>query len=195
MKTFAIGAIAVALGGAALAAFALAPKQTSPMKSDSKDIYSFKVDTIEGKSKSLADYKGKVLLVVNTASKCGLTPQYEGLEKLYKAHKEEGLVVLGFPANEFAGQEPGTNEEIKEFCSKNYGVSFPMFSKVVVKGENTHPLYQWLLAQTENHNDIEWNFAKFVVGKDGKVIARFAPKTAPDDPKLIETLKNALAAN
>lgn len=195
MKTFAIGAIVVALGGAALAAFALTPKQTSPMKSDAKDIYSFKVDTIEGKSKSLADYKGKVLLVVNTASKCGLTPQYEGLEKLYKAHKEDGLVVLGFPANEFAGQEPGTNEEIKEFCSKNYGVSFPMFSKVVVKGENTHPLYQWLLAQTENHNDIEWNFAKFVVGKDGKVIARFAPKTAPDDPKLIETLKSALAAN
>ena len=157
-------------------------------------LYDFKMDDIDGKPVELAKYKGKVVMVVNVASKCGLTPQYAGLEATYKKYKERGLVVLGFPANEFGGQEPGTNAEIKEFCTGKYSVTFPMFSKIVVKGEGIHPLYKWLLEQTDNKVDIEWNFAKFVVGKDGKVVARFHPKTAPADEALLAAIEKALAA-
>ena len=157
-------------------------------------IYDFKLDDIDGRPVELAKYKGKALLVVNVASKCGLTPQYEGLEALYKKYKDQGLVVLGFPANEFGGQEPGTNAEIKQFCTGKYSVTFPMFSKIVVKGEGIHPLYKWLLEQTDNKADIEWNFAKFVVGRDGKVLARFHPRTAPNDATLVATIEKAVAA-
>jgi glutathione peroxidase len=157
-------------------------------------LFDFSVSTIDGDPKPLADYKGKVVIVVNTASKCGLTPQYEGLEALYKKHKDAGLVVLGFPANNFNGQEPGTNAEIKAFCTGTYDVSFPMFSKISVKGPDQHPLYRWLVRQVEPVADIEWNFAKFLVGKDGKVIQRFPSRTAPNSPEFTEAVSKALAA-
>jgi len=147
-------------------------------------LHDFTLPDIEGKDVKLSKFKGQVVLVVNVASKCGMTPQYEGLQKLYTEHKAKGLAILGFPANEFRGQEPGSNAEIKEFCTATYGVTFPMFSKIVVKGEGIHPLYQWLLETGPRKDDIEWNFAKFLVGKDGKVIARFTPQTKPDDPEL-----------
>jgi glutathione peroxidase len=155
-------------------------------------IYDFKMDDIDGKPVELTKFKGQVLLVVNVASKCGLTPQYEGLEAMYKKYKGEKFAVLGFPANEFGGQEPGTNAEIKEFCTGKYDVTFPMFSKIVVKGEGTHPLYQWLLQQTDNKADIEWNFAKFLVGRDGKVVARFSSRTAPSDAAFVAAVEKAL---
>jgi glutathione peroxidase len=157
-------------------------------------LHDFTMPDIEGKDVKLSKFKGQVVLVVNVASKCGMTPQYEGLQKLYTEHKAKGLTVLGFPANEFRGQEPGTNAEIKEFCTATYGVTFPMFSKIVVKGEGIHPLYQWLLETGPRKDDIEWNFAKFLVGKDGKVIARFTPQTKPDDPALRKAIESALAA-
>ena len=153
-------------------------------------VYDFSVKTIAGKPAPLADYKGKVLLVVNVASKCGYTPQYEGLEALYKKYKDRGLVVLGFPANNFMGQEPGTNEEIQTFCKAKYGVTFPMFSKMSVKGDDKSPLYQFL---TSTGGEIPWNFTKFLVGKDGKPIERFAPDVAPDAAALSQAIEKALA--
>ena len=155
-------------------------------------IYDFKMDDIDGKPVELSKFKGQVLLVVNVASKCGLTPQYEGLEAMFKKYKGQKFAVLGFPANEFGGQEPGTNAEIKEFCTGKYNVTFPMFSKIVVKGDGIHPLYKWLLQQTDNKNDIEWNFAKFLVGRDGKVLARFGSRTAPTDAGLVAAVEKAL---
>lgn len=169
----------------------IAPEVAARMKN--KSLYDFKLKNIDGKETALNSFKGKVVLVVNVASKCGLTPQYDALQKLYTEQKEKGLVVLGFPANEFRGQEPGSDAEIKEFCSTTYGVTFPMFSKIVVKGEGIHPLYQWLLASTDPGKDIEWNFEKFVIGRDGKVVGRFSPRTKPDDPKLLELIGKALA--
>lgn len=156
-------------------------------------LYDFKMDSIDGKPVPLSEYKGKVVLVVNVASKCGLTPQYEGLEKLYADHKEKGLVVLGFPANEFGNQEPGSNEEIKAFCTKDYGVTFPMFSKIVVKGEGIHPLYKWLLAEAPYHEEVEWNFGKFLVNREGKVVNRFSPKTSPSNEAVLKAIEAELA--
>jgi glutathione peroxidase len=145
-------------------------------------IHDFEMKTLEGTMKKLADYKGKVLLVVNVASKCGLTPQYAGLEALHKEFSGKGLAVLGFPANEFAAQEPGTDSDIKTFCSTRYDVSFDMFSKVKVKGEGTHPLFALLTNEsTPFGGEIKWNFNKFLIGKDGTVIARFEPKTEPSE--------------
>ena len=157
-------------------------------------IYDFKMKNIDGKDVPLKKYKGKVLLVVNVASKCGLTPQYEGLEKLYREYKDKGVVILGFPANNFGGQEPGTNEEIKTFCTGKYDVTFPMFSKISVKGEDQAELYKWLLANSDRHDDIEWNFAKFVIGKDGKVFKRIAPQEKPGSTSVREAIEAALAA-
>ncbi len=192
MKAIIFGAI---FGLGVFTAMAMSEQQQSKGAPDAtKPIYQFTMDSIEGKPVKLDSYKGKVLLVVNVASKCGLTPQYEGLQKLYTAYKDKGFVILGFPANEFGGQEPGTNAEIKEFCSAKYNVTFPMFSKIVVKGDGIHPLYQWLLNSTDNHKDIEWNFAKFLVGKDGKVLQRFDPRTAPDNKALAEAIAKALEA-
>ncbi|MFY0545223.1 glutathione peroxidase [Brevibacillus sp. H7] len=147
------------------------------------NLYDISVRTITGESKTMSDYKGKVLLIVNTASKCGLTPQYKGLQSLYERYREQGLEVLGFPCNQFASQEPGTNEEIARFCDLTYGVTFPLFAKIDVNGPNTHPLYQHLKAQApENQNqDIEWNFAKFLVDRSGNVVKRYAPDTQPQD--------------
>lgn len=147
-------------------------------------IYSFKAPRLNGQEQSLADYEGKVMLVVNTASKCGFTPQYEGLEKVYQQYKDRGLVVLGFPCNQFGAQEPGGKEEIQEFCQLNYGVSFPMFDKIDVNGHNTHPLYEYMKKQATGvlgSESIKWNFTKFLVNRDGKVVDRFAPTTKPED--------------
>ncbi len=147
------------------------------------NFYDISVRTIAGQPTSMADYKGKVLLIVNTASKCGLTPQYKGLQALYDKYRNQGLEVLGFPCNQFAGQEPGTEEEIAGFCDLNYGVTFPLFSKIDVNGPNTHPLYQHLKAEApqSQNQDIEWNFAKFLVDRQGNVVKRYAPDTQPED--------------
>ena len=174
--------------------------------------------TIAGAPASLADYSGKVLLIVNVASKCGLTPQYTALEALYQKYKDRGLVILGFPANDFAGQEPGTNEEIAQFCSIDYPVTFPLFSKISVTGPDKHPLYAALIAGAPTHiphgpwrenlanysakngfpppnelPELLWNFEKFLIGRDGNVLARFAPDTPPDDPKITTAIEQALA--
>jgi glutathione peroxidase len=161
-------------------------------------IHDFSVKTIDGQEKKLADYRGKVLLVVNVASRCGLTPQYTALEELYREYKDEGFEVLGFPCNDFAGQEPGTESEIQAFCSTNYDVTFPLFKKVRVLGESREPLYQHLTTQKsepDGAGDVAWNFAKFVIGKDGQVLARFSPKVAPNAPEVTAAIEKALEAN
>ncbi|HEY0657043.1 MAG TPA: glutathione peroxidase, partial [Pyrinomonadaceae bacterium] len=149
-------------------------------------MYEFTIKDIDGKDVKLDAYRGKVALIVNTASKCGLTPQYEGLQNLYDKYKDQGFVVLGFPANNFMGQEPGTEKEIKDFCNLKYNVDFPMFSKISVKGTDQHPFYTFLTNKQSNpgfEGDITWNFEKFLTDKNGKVIARFSPKTLPDSPE------------
>jgi len=149
-------------------------------------VYDFKATTIDGDEQSLAEYKGKTMLIVNVASKCGFTPQYKGLEDLYEKFRDQGLVVLGFPCDQFGHQEPGDEEEIKNFCSLNYDVQFPLFAKIEVNGANTHPLYQYLKSQARGllgSEAIKWNFTKFLVDKGGKVVRRFAPT---DTPKGIE---------
>ncbi|MBX3234328.1 MAG: glutathione peroxidase [Labilithrix sp.] len=152
--------------------------------------HDFSAKTITGQDKKLADYKGNVLLVVNVASECGLTPQYTGLEKLQQKYGPKGLKVLGFPANEFGAQEPGTNEQIAQFCKTQYDVSFDMFGKVKVKGEGIDPLFAWLTKETGG--DIQWNFGKFLVGKDGAILARFEPKVEPEDPAITSAIEKAL---
>jgi glutathione peroxidase len=178
-------------------------------------VYDIPVRRITGEELSLAEFKGKVLLVVNVASKCGLTKQYDGLEKLYKKYRDQGLVVAGFPANDFAGQEPGTNEEIQAFCTANFGVEFPLFDKITVVGARKHPLYAALIeAQPKAITSAEvpfseklkgygiapnpepevlWNFEKFLVSRAGEVVKRFAPDTAPDEPALIAAIESELA--
>jgi glutathione peroxidase len=146
---------------------------------------------IDGSDTTLGAFAGKVLLVVNVASQCGLTPQYSGLQKLYDAYRDRGLVVLGFPANEFGAQEPGTNSEIAQFCETRFGVTFPLFEKIVVKGAARHPLYDALIGAKPG--DISWNFEKFVVGRNGAVVERFAPAVAPGDPKLVSVIEAELA--
>ena len=180
----------------------------------STSVLEIPVKKITGEATSLGEFKGHVLLVVNVASKCGLTPQYEGLEKIYEQYKGQGLVVAGFPANDFKQQEPGTNEEIQTFCTTNFGVKFPLFDKIPVVGPEKHPLYAALIAAQptakgdpagwaavlKQHNidanpapEIQWNFEKFVVGRNGDVVARFAPNTAPDAPELIAAIEAELA--
>ncbi|MGE8559490.1 MAG: glutathione peroxidase [Acinetobacter sp.] len=157
------------------------------------NIYQFEAELLDGKIKSFADYEGKVLLIVNTASKCGFTPQFAGLEKLYEKYKDQGLEVLGFPCNQFGGQDPGSNDQIGAYCQKNYGVTFPMFSKVDVKGPEAHILFRYLTNNSKGilGNGIKWNFTKFLIGKDGKVLNRFAPTTKPED--LESEVETALA--
>ena len=145
--------------------------------------YDFTAEGLDGKPVKLSDYEGKALLVVNTASKCGFTPQYEGLEALYQRYRERGLVVLGFPCNQFGAQEPGEAEEIASFCQKNYGVSFPMFARIEVNGDGAHPLYQYLKRAAPGllgSEGIKWNFTKFLVDRQGEVVGRYAPATAPE---------------
>lgn len=160
------------------------------------DLAAIPLKTIKGEDATLGDYAGKALLIVNVASKCGLTAQYEGLEALYRAYRDKGLVVLGFPANDFAGQEPGSNAEIATFCTTDFGVDFPMFEKIAVKGEGKHPLYAALIAQSsEPDAEIQWNFEKFLVSRDGHVVRRFSPRTAPDDPDLIAAVEAVLSGS
>ncbi|WP_287029574.1 MULTISPECIES: glutathione peroxidase [Pseudomonas] len=177
------------------------------------NLYEIPVTSIDGTAQTLEPYKGKVLLVVNVASKCGLTPQYEGLEKLYESKHAAGLEVLGFPANDFLGQEPGSDEEIKAFCSLTYDVKFPLFAKISVVGDGQHPLYQALTRalpdatgegpmreklkgygiQANPVPEVQWNFEKFLIGRDGRVAARFAPDVTADDPRLVEAVEAELA--
>ncbi|CAI1646517.1 glutathione peroxidase [Serratia fonticola] len=181
----------------------------------SNPIYAIPLQTIENQSTTLHAYAGKVLLVVNVASECGLTKQYEGLEKLYETWREQGFAVLGFPSNEFLGQEPGSNEEILAFCRGTFGVQFPMFAKIEVNGDGRHPLYRELIAAQpqavapegsgflermsskgrapKHTGDILWNFEKFLIGRDGQVIQRFSPDMTPEDPQVSEAIKQALA--
>lgn len=147
-----------------------------------KAFYDLEATSLQGKPVKMEDYKGKVVMVVNTASKCGLTPQYEGLEKLYSKYKDDGLVILGFPCNQFAGQEPGGANDIEEFCQVNYGVNFPMMEKVDVNGSNAHPVFKYLKSELGGFltSRIKWNFTKFVIDKNGKPVERFAPTTKPE---------------
>ncbi|MCY6410861.1 glutathione peroxidase [Acinetobacter sp. VNH17] len=147
------------------------------------NIYQFEAELLEGDIKALADYKGKVMLIVNTASKCGFTPQFAGLEKLYEKYKPRGLEILGFPCNQFGGQDPGTNKEIGAFCQRNYGVNFPMFAKVDVKGPEAHAIFRFLTREAKGilgSQNIKWNFTKFLVGRNGEVLGRYAPTTKPE---------------
>lgn len=160
------------------------------------NLYDIPLKTIAGEPARLADYKGKVLLIVNVASKCGFTKQYAGLEQLYQEKKEEGLVVLGFPSNDFGNQEPGSNEEIVEFCTLNFGVTFPMFDKLHVKGANQHPLYAALTGPDSSHpGSVKWNFGKFLIDRNGNLVARFGSMTSPDSKKLRSAIEDALAAD
>ena len=157
----------------------------------------FKVKDIDGKDVSLSQYRGKVIMMVNVASKCGFTKQYTALEELYKSHADQGFVIIGFPANNFGHQEPGTNTEIKEFCSSKFAVTFPMMAKISVKGEDKDPLYKYLTEEPtagDFKGDIAWNFTKFIVDKNGNVIARFPSNTTPDDPELVGIVEKAIAA-
>ena len=154
---------------------------------DNQTIYQFTVEDINGKPFALADLKGKKVMIVNTASKCGLTPQYKELEALYKQYKDRDFIIIGFPANNFLGQEPGSNEQIASFCSINYGVSFPMMSKISVKGKNMHPLYQFLTQKSKNgveDSKVKWNFQKYLIGRDGKLEKVIDPKTLPSSDEV-----------
>jgi glutathione peroxidase len=158
-------------------------------------VYEFTMNSIDGQPLPLANFQGKVLLIVNVASKCGFTPQYEGLEAVYEKFKDQGLVIVGFPANNFMAQEPGTNEEIKTFCSTKYNVKFPLYSKISVKGDDKAPLYQFLTdtaANPKTGGEIKWNFTKFLVDRNGKVIARFESPVKPDSPEVIGAIEKAL---
>ena len=158
-------------------------------------IYDFKAKTIDGDERSLGDYAGKALLVVNVASQCGLTPHYAGLQELYANYRDRGLVVLGFPCNQFGSQEPGTEKEVKTFCETKYGVTFPMFAKIDVNGANRHPLYAFLTEQAtqpDGAGDIVWNFAKFLVDRSGNVVARFAPPTKPVSDEVVSAIEHVL---
>ncbi|MFT3859139.1 MAG: glutathione peroxidase [Aquabacterium sp.] len=158
-------------------------------------VYDFEAQTIQGQPVKLDQYRGQVMLIVNTASKCGFTPQFDGLEKLWKAYGDKGLAILGFPCNQFGGQDPGANDEIASFCQLNYGVSFPMMAKIDVNGPNAHPLYQWLVKEAPGilgTKAIKWNFTKFLIGKDGKVLGRYAPTDTPKS--LMDDIEKALKA-
>jgi glutathione peroxidase len=174
------GALAWLLGGAS------APSENS--------VLDHRVKRIDGTSQDLADYRGQVLLLVNVASRCGLTPQYEGLESLYERYRDRGFAVLGFPANDFAGQEPGSDAEIASFCRSTYGVAFPLFSKLSVKGPDQHPLYRELTRlPAPIGGEVQWNFQKYLVNRRGEVVAKFDPRTAPEDPALVSRVEALLA--
>ena len=194
MKIAAIVAVAVVLAAGISLFFMrglLATGSASPAYASEGTLYDLETKTLAGEDAPLSAYAGRVALVVNLASKCGLTPQYAGLEKLYGELKDQGFVILGFPSNDFMGQEPGTPTEIRAFCSNEYGVSFPLMEKVKVKGDQKCEIYRFLTAG--GLEDPSWNFTKYLVGRDGKVIARFAPKTAPDAAELTAAIDQALA--
>ena len=161
-------------------------------------IYQFKVEDISGETFDLSSLKGKKVMIVNTASKCGLTPQYKDLQALYEKYSNQNFVIVGFPANNFMKQEPGSDEEIAAFCEKNYGVTFPMMSKISVKGKDMHPLYQFLTSESQNghsDNEVSWNFQKFIIGRDGRVVASVAPRTSIFDEESISVIRKEIAKN
>jgi len=197
MKAKFIAGLAVVVVCAA--AFSLILTSRASDKPGGKDkmnsIYDFSLKDIDHKQVSLSQYRGKVVMIVNVASRCGFTPQYEGLQKLYLKYKDQGFVILGFPANNFGFQEPGSDEEIKTFCSAKYNVTFPIFSKISVKGDDIHPLYKLLTSKEsdpEFGGDIKWNFNKFLVDKSGKIIARFEPPVKPESDQVIQAVEKAL---
>ena len=197
MKVKLASAIAAAFVCAAILSISLLSRASdSPELGDKMNsVYDFTLKDIDRKEVSLSQYRGKVVLIVNVASKCGFTPQYTGLQSLYSKYKDRGFVILGFPANNFMAQEPGTEEEIKTFCSTKYNVTFPMFSKISVKGDDMHPLYKFLTSKETNPEfggDIKWNFSKFLVDKSGKIIARFEPAIKPESDPVIQAIEKAL---
>ena len=189
MRTAVLGLAAVL---ALVPALLAADKDPKPGEKTVPAVLNFKMKTLDGKDADLSKYQGKVVLIVNVASKCGYTPQYEALEKLHEKYADKGLVVLGVPANEFLHQEPGTNEEIAKFCTANYGVKFDMLSKVVVKGDGIAPLYQYLTSKDTNPKfagDIGWNFTKFLISRDGEIVNRFESKVKPDSDDVIKAIE------
>lgn len=179
----------------AVSVFALAASITLAADDAKTGPLQYTMKDIDGKDVALSQYQGKVILIVNVASKCGNTPQYKQLEEMYKKYSDKGLVILGFPANEFLHQEPGTDAQIKEFCTSTYHVDFPMFSKIVVKGDGQADLYKYLTSKETNPSfagDITWNFEKFLIGRDGKVVGRFSPKTKPDAPAVVKAIETQL---
>jgi len=176
-------------------ALAFGALTTMSSADDHECALNFKAKTIDGKTVDLEDYEGKVVLVVNTASRCGLTPQYAGLQQMYEKYEEKGLVILGFPCNQFGRQEPGTDADIKQFCSSNYNVSFPMFSKIDVNGGDAAPIYKYLTSQETKpagKGDISWNFEKFLIDRDGQLIGRYSPRTKPSDAELVKAVETEL---
>jgi glutathione peroxidase len=197
IKPAILGAILIPAGANAASNQANLPQPTEVTTSEEKPVSKYVLDyemkTLDGKPVKLESYKGKVILMVNVASKCGLTPQYKGLEALYKQYKDDGLVIIGFPANNFGNQEPGSDKEIAEFCSLNYGVTFPMMSKVSVKGKDVHPLYKQLAAQPEPVGGApQWNFDKFLVNHEGEVVIRHSPRITPEDKNLIADIERLI---
>jgi glutathione peroxidase len=173
----------------------LAGIAAAAMLSGANNVMDFTLNSIDGQPSALSQYKGKVVMIVNVASYCGYTPQYAGLEALYEKYKDKGFVILGFPANNFGEQEPDSNAEIKTFCTRKYNVSFPMFAKISVKGEDKHPLYQFLTDKKANPatgGEVQWNFTKFLVGKDGKVVARFESAVTPESGEVVSAVEKAL---
>lgn len=197
-RIFALSIVATGLAFISISLLLLMKNPTdssAQTKTPMKSIYEISVKSIDGNPLKLDHYKGKVLLIVNVASQCGYTPQYEGLQKVYQKYQQQGLVVLGFPANNFGGQEPGNEAEIKTFCSTNYNVTFPMFSKVSAAGSNIHPLYKFLTERETNPEfagKITWNFNKFLVDKNGKLIARFDSSDEPESAKVTQAIEQAL---
>jgi glutathione peroxidase len=191
-------AIVIILAAVLFMAFKLRPSVKSPngqMIQTDKSVYDYTLTDIDGKAVNLGNFKGKVLVLVNVASKCGLTPQYEQIESFYESWKDKNVVVLGFPANNFMGQEPGSNEEIKTFCSTKYGVTFPMFSKISVKGDDMHPLYQYLTKKELNgwhEGEVSWNFQKFLINKKGEVVASFSPRTTVLEKEVLDAVNAEL---
>jgi glutathione peroxidase len=164
-------------------------------ETEAQTIYEIELPKLDGKAAKLSEYSGKVVLAVNVASKCGFTPQYAGLERLYEKYSAQGFTVLGFPCNQFFGQEPGSAEKIQEFCTVNYGVTFPLFTKLDVKGDKQHPLYTILTETADDEGkagNVKWNFEKFLVGRDGRVVRRFRPKVEPEDPTLVSAIESLL---
>lgn len=157
-----------------------------------KNIYGLSVKSMEGENKNLSDYKGKTLLIVNVASNCGYTPQYEGLERIYEKYKGNGFEILAFPCNDFGGQEPGTNDDIKNFCKTNYNVTFPLFDKIKVLGDEKSPLYEKLISSFEPKTDVKWNFEKFLIDKNGDIVSRFGSKIKPESTELISAIEGEL---
>ena len=198
VKISLVGVSAAVTAGVALAywyGMIFNPTPSEPVNAAS--VYTFTMKDIDGNDVKLDKYKGSVVMIVNTASRCGYTPQYEGLQKIYEKYKDSGFVVLGFPANNFMGQEPGTEKEIKEFCTLKYNVSFPMFAKISVTGSDQHPLYGFLTnkkTNTEFGGDISWNFNKFLIGRDGKVVGRFGSKDKPEDAAVTSAIEANLKA-